>query len=211
MNGFPGSTDHLALAVPDVDAAAREMTGRLGVAPSAGGRHPGWGTRNVLYSLGERVYMELIGPDPDAAVSAGPLPLGLAELEGPRLAAWCARSSDLSAAVHAARRAGSDLGGVRALTRDNPDGTRLAWSMTPIEANVFGGVVPFLIDWGESPHPATTAASGCTLLELRGLHPEPAAVLPVLRVLGAELEIEQAETPGLVARLQTPRGVVELH
>ena len=38
------------------------------------------------------------------------------------------------------------------------------------------GLVPFLIDWKDSPHPSASTPQGCTLVSLRGEHPDPAAV-----------------------------------
>lgn len=209
MDRFPPSADHLAVAVPDVDAAAREMTVRLGVAPSAGGRHAAYGTRNVLYSLGPRVYMELIGPD-EGTEFEGPRPFGIDGLTRARLAGWCARSVDLERDVRAAREVDADPGDVRALSRVNPDGSVLAWRMTPLDANLGHGLVPFLIDWGAAPHPAASAAGGCTLLELRGEHPEPARIRRVLDALKIPLRVDAAAEPALVARLETPRGAIEL-
>lgn len=209
MDRFPAATDHLALAVPDVDAAAAEMAVRLGVAPSAGGRHAAYGTRNVLYSLGPRVYMELIGPDEEARVD-GPRPFGIDALERPRLAGWCARSADLEADARAARTAGADPGRVRALSRRNPDGSELAWRMTPLDANPGDGLVPFLIDWGDAPHPAASAARGCALLELHGEHPDPGRIRGVLDAMGVPLRVDAGAEPALVARLDTPRGPIEL-
>jgi hypothetical protein len=75
---------------------------------------------------------------------------------------------------------------------------------------VAGGVVPFLIDWGASAHPAAKAARGTSLVALRGLHPDAHAVRGVLAELGLPLPVEPGDAPALVATLETPRGTVTL-
>ena len=52
-------TDHVILAVDDLDAAAGALEEREGLASVAGGRHPGWGTSNRIVPLGES-YLELV-------------------------------------------------------------------------------------------------------------------------------------------------------
>ena len=72
------------------------------------------------------------------------------------------------------------------------------------------GLIPFLIDWGESRHPADNAPGGIRLVALRGEHPAPETISGALRQLGIHLPIITAQTPALVATLDTPRGEVEL-
>jgi hypothetical protein len=75
---------------------------------------------------------------------------------------------------------------------------------------VAGGVVPFLIDWGTSPHPAASAAPGLSLASLRGEHPDAARVAALLARLGLPLPVDPGPAPALVATLDTPRGPVTL-
>jgi len=72
------------------------------------------------------------------------------------------------------------------------------------------GLVPFLIDWGSTPHPAVGGAAGCVLIELRAEHPEPTVIRPLLRALNADLPLSTGAAPALVATLETPRGRVAL-
>ncbi len=73
------------------------------------------------------------------------------------------------------------------------------------------GLVPNLIEWDKGcPHPATTAPPGAELLQLRGYHPVPESILPMLRTLGIDLEVRIADTPKLVAILNAPYGPIEL-
>ena len=60
--------DHLVLAVRDLDSARADHVALLGRDPSWHGRHPAFGTRNVLFRLAN-TYVELLAPD----VPGGPL------------------------------------------------------------------------------------------------------------------------------------------
>jgi hypothetical protein len=92
------------------------------------------------------------------------------------------------------------------MTRDAPGG-RIGWRLTLRAEPAGDGLVPFLIDWGGTPSPALTAAKGCSLLELRAEHPEPAGVRRTLAALGIDLAISRGPAPALRARLSTPNGV----
>jgi hypothetical protein len=73
------------------------------------------------------------------------------------------------------------------------------------------GLVPNLIEWDEGcPHPSEIAPSGVTLIELRGYHPTPESIAPMLTALRVDLDIVVGVEPRLVAMLQTPYGPVEL-
>lgn len=66
--------------------------------------------------------------------------------------------------------------------------------------------MPFLIDWGATPHPAA-ALPRLALRGLRATHPEPAAVAAVLDALGVRLAVA-AGPPALAAVLETPGGLI---
>lgn len=202
--------DHLVYATTDVEASVAHFAALLGVTAAAGGRHPGWGTRNALLSLGTGMYLEIVGPDPQGIPPAGPRPFLIDGLAAPRLVTWACRGGNLAEIVRTAARGAVDLGEVQSRSRQRPDGSTLAWTMTDPLADRAGGIVPFFIDWGVSPHPSAGAPAGCRLLGVRASHPDPAGVSAVLRLLGLEIAVEKAPSPGLVARLATPRGEVEL-
>jgi len=73
------------------------------------------------------------------------------------------------------------------------------------------GLIPFLIDWGTSRHPALSSPRGPTLLSLRAEHSEAERVERAASVLGLELPVARASQPRLIARLQTERGEVDLY
>lgn len=202
--------DHIVLATPDVDDTADRLSTTFGVRPVPGGRHPDWGTRNALFALGDEVYLEIVGPDLETPAPGAPRPFGIDGLSAPRLATWAVKGRSLDALVIEARSNGVELGEVQRRTRRRPDGELLGWSMTASTAPRADGIIPFFIDWGVSPHPATTSPRGGTLVGLRARHPEAAHVRVMLRSLGLDLDVEIGDEPRLIATIETRRGRIEL-
>ncbi len=116
----------------------------------------------------------------------------------------------MAGAAARARREGLRLGGVGVGRRTRADGVELEWRFTDPTVVVADGLVPFLIDWGTSPHPALAAPRGATILDLRAEHPDPPLVERYLRVIGVDMQVSQAAVPALVARFRTQSGEVEL-
>ena len=202
--------DHLVYATPHLASTVDELEEKLGVRATPGGQHPGQGTRNAVLTLGPTRYLEVLGPDPEQPEPDQPRWLGIDDLTAPRLVTWAAKGSDLTSLVADARQEGIELGCVVSGSRQRPDGSVLTWQLTDPHRVVAGGVVPFFIDWGETPHPAKSAASGVELMELRAEHPDVTSVRQILGRLGLELPLSTGSTPALIATLRTPRGVVEL-
>ena len=201
--------DHLVYGTPDLAATVSELGGRLGVELTPGGQHLGLGTRNFLASLGDGAYLEVIGPDPDQPDPEQPRPFGIDEFASPRLLTWAARVPDLSSVLDRAREAGYDAGPALSMTRRRQDGVLLEWQVAFAEHENEDGLVPFLIDWGTSPHPSADAVAGVELVSLTGTHPAPDRVLAKLSALGQELPVTSG-SPALRAVLRSPAGEVVL-
>lgn len=92
--------DHLVIATPELERTVDDLEDRLGVRATAGGQHPGRGTRNALLALGERSYLEVVGPDPEQATPPRARWFGIDLLAGPRLVAWAANGRALDRAEH---------------------------------------------------------------------------------------------------------------
>jgi len=202
--------DHLVYAAPDLEAAAGELEKRLGVRATAGGQHPGGGTRNALVGLGPGRYLEILAPDPTQPPPEGGRAFGIDILRSPRLARWAAKGTDLDRLAAAASENGIALGAVRPGSRRRPDGVTLSWRFTDPGALVADGLAPFFIDWGGSPHPSASLPGAVSLVELRAEHPDPDGARETLRRLGVELVVVKGPKAALIAILQTPRGRVEL-
>ncbi len=199
--------DHLVYACSTLDEGLDRVEALLGVRPALGGRHPGFGTHNALLSLGPTTYLEVIAPDPTLARPVRGLAFGLEGLRRPKLSTWALRCEAID---EVAARSRVGLGSVLAGTRQTPDGTVLEWRLTDPFALPLGGAVPFLIAWGDTPHPAGAVPKGGTLVDFRVLHPEPERVRSALDALGAALDVDRAENPGLTAGIRTEQGRVEL-
>jgi hypothetical protein len=202
--------DHLVYATPDLNAGVDRIDALIGVRATPGGQHPGAGTRNALVALGPACYLEIIGPDPDQPKPNAPRRFGIDDLTAPRLVTWAAKGSNLEALVTAAAAKGIGLGPVTPGSRQRPDGVLLAWRFTSPATVLADGLVPFFIDWGSSPHPSSTAATGASLVGLRAEHPDPDRVESILRALGLDLQITRGPKPALVATINGPKGRVEL-
>ena len=202
--------DHLVYATPDLDLGVQTIEKLTGVRASAGGQHPGLGTRNALIALGPSTYLEIIGPDPEQPKPDGPRRFGIDDLKAPRLLTWVAKGTGLPSFVDRARANGVRLGDVISGSRKRPDGVLLSWRYTDPNVVLEDRLVPYFIDWGTSPHPATTAARGLSLTALRAEHPDSERVARTLQQLGLNLPVRRGARPSLIATIDSPKGRVEL-
>ncbi|MDH4107606.1 MAG: VOC family protein [Gammaproteobacteria bacterium] len=202
--------DHLVYAVPDLELGIARIEALLGVRAIQGGRHPGGGTRNALVALGPGIYLEIIGPDPEQPEPAGARVFGIDGLAGPRLVTWAASGSELAVLRRQALEQGVALGPVADGARMRPDGVLLSWQYTAPETVIADGLVPFFIDWGDSPHPSASAPGGARLVALRAEHPQAASVREQLLAVGIDMSVDAGPEPALVAVIEGPRGSVEL-
>jgi hypothetical protein len=197
--------DHLVYLCPDLGPAVAGIAAQTGVRPAFGGQHPGLGTHNALLSLAGRTYLEIIAPDP-AQPRPAELPFGLGAVTQPGLRAWAVAPDDLDAAVRQAASAGFGYPAVVDRRRRTADGRELTWRMTTYPQPPGSAVVPFLIDWGSSAHPAGSAPAGLSLQEFGLRSPEPARLNALLSALGLNLNVESASRPALSAVLRGPKG-----
>ncbi len=200
--------DHLVFAAPHLADAVEWFAAETGVPPAPGGRHAGLGTANCLVGLGGSAYLEIIGPDPDQPDPDQPRLFGIDDLPAGRIVTWAVRPRDLDATVAEARAAGYDPGEIRAMSRNTPHGEVLHWRLTPPRLDHGDGLVPFLIDWGTTPHPTTRPLPQAPLLSWQAHHPQPDRVRPALAALRADLHIDVGDHIALTATVQGVSGPV---
>ena len=211
--------DHIVLATPDVQASVAEIEAAIGLRPELGGHFPGRGVYNHLLALQDDAYLEIIGPDPAQPTPDGPLPFGMDGFRdgsltdrGAHIPHWCCKAgAQIEERVAAAKAASYDIGEVQPLGRVLADGTRLDWRLTrTIWPPLLGGLMPFLIDWGDARHPSSTAVEGARLASWHGEHPDLEAVREAHAALGVELELREGPEPALVAVIEGPEGSITL-
>jgi Glyoxalase-like domain len=207
--------DHIMLAAPDLGAAVVDFEQQTGVCPSDGGRHPGQGSRNVLATLGNGCYLEIIGPDlaQDRTNNFGEV---LSRLSAPTLLKFAVSTRDIDA-VH--RRApklglwplassGARADGPFAMSRALPSGEVLKWRLLLLGSADYEGYVPFFIQWDSEPHPSQTAATGCTLEKFWLEHPNATRLAKLYSELEVAVDVVASDRPRLNLALQTPKGRV---
>jgi Glyoxalase-like domain len=200
--------DHIIYAAPDLDAATAEIEQRFGVQAAGGGQHLGQGTHNKLLALGPRTYLEVIAPDPEQPEPAASRPYGVDGVRSGRLAGWAVGCTDIEEALASARANGFDPGAVIDGRRLTNTGALLTWRLT--SNALTGGLIPFLISWGDTSHPASAAPGGLVLESLHIEHPDPPSLLRPLVALSAQVEVRPAPTAVLVALISGPHGTDEL-
>lgn len=208
--GVPPLLDHLVWLAGDLDAACAQFEAMSGIKPQYGGAHPS-GTHNALVSLGEQVYLEIAAPVAGAQVGHPWVDAARRRPE-PHLYAYCMRSADpLDKLAVAVKETGLRAFGPSKGSRTTPDGLSLHWDLfIPIVPGA-GRVVPFLIDWQDTPHPAQTTSSAASLIAFGAFHPEPARIRDAMALLAPGVVLAQREDQSdLVAELSTPRGPVRL-
>jgi glyoxalase-like protein len=148
--------DHVVLAVRDLHASAGRMWDEHGLRFAPGGRHPRWGTANMIAPLGDD-YVELLGVVDDEVGSESVLGRTLLELsaDGDRWFSVCLADDGIDAT---AARLGL---AVQPGARTRPDGTEVRWRGAGIEERGEELWLPFFIIWDVPPelHPGAAPAA----------------------------------------------------
>ena len=216
--------DHLVVIADSLEAGERWCERTLGLPPGPGGRHPLMGTHNRLLRIDSPgfpdAYLEIIAIEPGATTERranqrrwfdmdDPVLARRLVHDGPQLAHWVARTTDIEQARHRWQALGIDRGEALAAQRMSPQGL-LAWQITVRDdgARLFEGCLPTLIQWGPL-HPAK-ALPGCGLAleRLRIVHPQAAVLNTAWEAAGLTgVPVDQGPAH-LEATLATPHGRV---
>lgn len=210
IDEYPKNMDHLVYTAPSLEEGIAKIESILGIKPVLGGRHPNYGTHNALLSLGETIYLEVIAPDPNIiAPERGRLLEDAFKFE-PKLTTWVLRAESIERLHSKALQNGLKLGVVESGKREKPDGTVLAWKLTDPYAFPMNGAIPFLISWGDTPHPAKAVPRAGDLVALEIQHPEPEKLRESLKILGVTVKITMALETKIIAKIKTENGIIIL-
>lgn len=211
--------DHVSYAAgPEgLDATVERIADALGTERVKGGVHPRFGTRNALFPLARRQYLEVVEVlDHPASANA---PFGQAvrarSEQGGGWMGWVVATDDLSSFEQRLGR--TAVPGNRTL----PDGRELTWRQIGIKGLIADPQVPYILRWDEGTeqmHPslAAPAQAEISALTVAGSRERVRAWLglddPEQRV--QDLTIQYAApsgTPGLLSvTFETPKGTVTL-
>ena len=202
--------DHIVYAAPNLAAGTAAVEALVGMNAAPGGPHPGMGTRNTLMSLGDDVYLEIIAPDPEQPDPPSGRPFAIDAMSEGRLITFAVHASPgetIENVTAAMRACGEDPGPISAMSRVKPDGEEIHWSLT---MSAGPGLVPFVIEWGNTTHPATVTPTGCTLVSLAGTHPDPDHIKALHSAIGINVDVVTGDSVSFEATLDTPNGRVTL-
>lgn len=141
--------DHVVIAADDLDASEQEMTRLLGRRPSWKGRHPLYGTANVLYRLDGGAYLELLGLDPEATAGGAWTEFlkGYLLEHGPGIFSIALRTPDVASTVAAVRGRGLKVD--EPLPGEGVDlqtGAKREWTNARVPPDQTGGTAMFFIE-----------------------------------------------------------------
>ena len=210
---FPYLLDHVILGCKDLDDGIQFVEKRTGVRATPGGVHPDRGMSNALLSLGQRHYLEIMAPDPNAKnvqVWAARQPDVLKGLTNPRLMGWAVHSNDLESLAKKFRDSGLQIVDPWPGSRTRPDGSIVSWKSFGL-ANDRHGLLPFFIEWGkDSVHPSSDAPTGCHLERFAVAAPDTEELSKELRRIEVQAPVEHSQTTQLRLRVTGPKGKLEV-
>jgi hypothetical protein len=183
--------DHVVLAARDLERSSEWLWAEHGLRFVPSGRHPRWGTANMIAPFG-RDYLELLGVvDPEVGTTTvlGRTLTALSQ-DGDRWFSVCLADDDVD---RTAARLGLTVEPGR---RTRPDGVEVRWRGAGIEERGDDLWLPFFIAWDVPPdvHPGTAPA------EHR---------LPVEGIAWAEVGGDEARLDEWLGGAEAPIRVVE--
>ena len=219
--------DHLVVAATSLAEGVAWCESTLGITPGPGGEHPLMGTHNRLFKVASSAYPQAyfeiiaINSGSSSARISGTrrwFDLDNTDLQrtlasnGPRLIHFVANMADAGKGVAALAQQGIDRGPLLEASRMTPNGL-LAWKIAVRDdgQRLFNGTLPTLIEWGANHPTHNMATSGVSLQTLEVCHPQAELLRAAYQAIDLSGVGIQPGPAHLVATLQTPKGVVQLH
>lgn len=207
---MPSPIDHFVWGTPDLAEGCAYIEKEFGIAPEPGGTHPGLGTCNALLSLGADQYLEIMAPKDPPPQSVG---ARLATLPEPGLVTWVVRRSDLSQLADKIEQHafGIARSGPVKTERLTPAGDLLSWELLFLTGHPYAGLLPFFIDWQDTPHPSRSKPLGGAVVDFSIQSRSATSLNPILSGLDTTETAIVADADALALRIRAPAGAVELN
>lgn len=201
--------DHIMYAVSDLQDGIKEISNLTGVTADFGGAHPGKGTCNALLSFDHGQYLEIIAPDLDQEL-AKTMGQELLDHHFSGIRTWAVATKNFEEIQKILEEFDCQTNIVD-MNRTRTDGVKLSWSVMLVTGHVFGNLMPFFINWFDSPHPSLSTPGGCRLTAFSVQLVENHATFKAL-MNALEIDVEVGQGPdGLRAVIESPNGRVLLH
>ena len=202
--------DHIIWGGPDLAIETNRFKELTQIDPALGGVHPAIGTANSLLAIGEKTYLEIIGPNPDLDPPFG-IGAVFAKWETGGFDTFAIFSDDLKKISAQARQAGLIPTDPVPGSRNTLDGQVLSWEIMYFSNHTFDEFVPFAIDWeGGTLHPSKTSPQGVTLVDFQIFHPRSDELQAIYDAFGLAIQVKKSEVPKVVILLDSPNGEIEL-
>ena len=200
--------DHVLLGTRSLEEGIAFIKDKIGVEALKGGKHPSIGTHNALISLGEKRYLEIIAPDPDAKLI--PAFDFLKNMQIPHLFTWAAHTENIEELAAVIKKSGYGNSGIKAGSRQRTDGKLLKWRTISVETGI-KDLVPFFIEWDkDTVHPSIDSPGGCKIKAYEILYSDPEKLKVIFSNLGLKIPVIKNETSSLNLILETPKGEVKI-
>ena len=201
--------DHFLLGCSSLEAGIQFMKDKTGIEAVKGGKHPHIGTHNALLSLGEKVYLEIIAPDPEAKSLIEEYAF-LKEMNAPTLFMWAAHTDKMDDLLKRIQEAGYKNSGISPGSRQRADGSVLKWRSLSVETGI-NSVVPFFIEWdSSSKHPSIDSPKGCSIDSFEIEYPEPEKLKTVFTQLQIDIPVKKGIKASLQLKINSPKRTVSL-
>lgn len=214
MTSIAYGIDHIVYSTDDLLGTVERIAALTGVKADQGGVHD-IGTANYLLALTKNgvrtgTYLEIIGVHPDRTEPISVNNFGLQQLSAPHTATFCIpldESHERANVINSAQ--GTDRTPVNQ-QRTTPTGEVLAWTLIPPVPGLALSLIPFAINWGNTPHPSGTITAEVELDGIEAFTPDAESLAQTYTKLGVTVPVNKADSEAFSLTLSGPLGSVSL-
>lgn len=201
--------DHIIWIAKDLESGKADIQKLMGTMPVDGGIHKGQGTRNALLGLGQNCYLEILSPDPKQP-QPGHWSDAILKAKSDGLFHWAARHPNLSALHQKALNLGLESSGVLPFSRQSPTGETFEWRLLFLGGHEYGALVPFFIDWGNTPHPSQNIPAAGGIMRFTIVSPQAEQLQKLMYNLGIEMDVFKGGNSQILVEIGTKDSSITL-